>query len=450
MSKIKLGTALLIIFVVGMLINLPASVFAKEDGEIRIAVAGPHTGFAAAFGEDMYNGVELALSQLGGKLAGIPVKLFKIDTKCDAGLVGQKFRDAVYRDKVNYFIGPMCGSAGLAATEWAGDFPNIPVLIGYSAPEDITMRKRKHNVLRPGWTGTQTNYHLGRYVVEEKGWKKIILIGQDYSFPWGQAQGFIRGFCSAGGEKIYKIWHPPNTEDYSSYLLKVRSMAKDYDALAFDTAGSDMIAVFKQYFDFGLDKVIPAFGFTNAFDNTALPALGDKAIGMFSAMHYSEGIEYAEKGMFTQEQIDRWLKFKNAYRKMYNKVPSCGAEQGYVAVMVYKKALAAIGGDYKNTKALIDALHKVEMRDAPRGPFVFDEFGHATQNIYIREVQKRDGDLVNVPIKVYRDITQFVGYDNMKEKYMKQPVASNSYPPGECNKLCDNGLGPYPDGSCPD
>ena len=118
--------------------------------------------------------------------------------------------------------------------------------------------------------------------------------------------------------------------------------------------------------------------------------------------------------------------------------------------MVYKKALAAIGGDYKNTKALIDALHKVEMLDAPRGPFVFDEFGHATQNIYIREVQKRDGDLVNVPIKVYRDITQFVGYDNMKEKYMKQPPASNSYPPGECNKLCDNGLGPYPDGSCPD
>ncbi len=82
--------------------------------------------------------------------------------------------------------------SGLSIVEWAKDYPDLPILIAYSAPEDVTMRKRQYNVLRPGWTGTQDNYYLGKYVVEEKGWKKVIMIGQDYSFPWGQTHGFIR------------------------------------------------------------------------------------------------------------------------------------------------------------------------------------------------------------------------------------------------------------------
>jgi branched-chain amino acid transport system substrate-binding protein len=440
----------LCVMCVGLLVSLPAGVLAAAKGEIRIAVGGPHTGFAAEFGAEEFRGAELALQELGGKIAGRPVKLLKTDTKCDASEAVKKFRDSLLRDKVHAFIGPVCGSSGLAIVEWAKDYPDLPILIAYSAPEDVTMRKRQYNVLRPGWTGTQDNYYLGKYVVEEKGWKRVIMIGQDYSFPWGQTHGFIRGFCRSGGEKVYKIYHPPNTEDYSSYLLKIRSMAKDYDAMAMNTAGSDAVALFKQFFEFGLDKQINLFGFTNAFDSTALPTLGDKAIGMISAMHYVEGLEYAKKGMFPKDVIDRWLRFKKAYMAKYGHIPSCPAEQAYVALMLYARGVEAVGGDIENKKGeLLDALHIVDMTDAPRGPFVLDEFGHATQNVYIREVQKHDGRLVNVPIKVYREVTQFTEYVKMKEDYMRQPPASRDYPPGDCSKLCPNGLGPYPDGKCP-
>ena len=276
------------------------------------------------------------------------------------------------------------------------------------------------------------------------------MIGQDYSFPWGQTHGFIRGFCRAGGEKVFKIYHPPNTEDYSSYLLKIRSMAKDYDAMAMNTAGSDAIALFKQFFEFGLDKQLKLFGFTNALDSTALPTLGDRAIGMISAMHYTEGIEYAEEGMFPKDVVDRWLKFKKAFIAKYGHVPPCPAEQGYVCLMLYARAVEAVGGDVENKKKeLLDALHVVDMTDAPRGPFILDEFGHATQNVYIRQVQKHDGVLVNVPIKVYPNVSQFTEYENMKDDYMRQPPAGRDYPPGDCGELCKNGLGPYPDGKCP-
>jgi branched-chain amino acid transport system substrate-binding protein len=339
----------------------------------------------------------------------------------------------------------------MAIVDWAKDYPDLPIIIAYSAPEDVTMRKRQYNVVRPGWTGTQTNYYLGEYVVKELGWKRIIMIGQDYSFPWGQAHGFIRGFCRAGGEKFLKIWHPPNTEDYSSYLLKVRSISEDYDALAMNTAGSDAVALFKQFFEFGLDKRLKLFGFTNALDSTSLETLGPRAIGLISCMHYVEGLEFAQKGMFPQDVINRWLRFKKAYMKKYDEVPPCGAEQGYGCLMHYNKAVLAVDGDIENKKReLLDALHTADLSDAPRGPIKLDEYGHATQNVYIRQVQKHEGRLVNVPIKVYRDVSQFTAYEDMKEEYMAQPPSGRDYPPGDCEKLCKNGLGPYPDGHCPE
>lgn len=438
-------TALLI---AGLLAGGPSAAIAAE--EIRIGVAGPHTGFAAEFGAAEYKGAELALEELGGKIAGRPVKLIKSDTGCDASQAVKKFRDTLLRDKVHAFIGPVCGNEGMAIVDWAKDYPDLPIIVAYAAPEDVTMRKRQYNVVRPGWTGTQTNYYLGEYVVKELGWKRIIMIGQDYSFPWGQSHGFIRGFCRAGGEKVLKIYHPPNTEDYSSYLLKIRSMAKDYDALAMNTAGSDAVALFKQFFEFGLDKQLKLFGFTNALDSTSLETLGPKAVGLISGMHYVEGLEYAPEGMFTQDVIDRWLRFKKAYMKKYDEVPPCGAEQGYVCLMLYNKAVLAVNGDIENKKKeLLDALHTADMTDAPRGPFKLDEFGHATQNVYIRQVQKQDGRMVNVPIKAYKDVSQFTAYEDMKDDYMAQPPSDRDYPPGDCKELCENGLGPYPDGKCP-
>jgi branched-chain amino acid transport system substrate-binding protein len=55
-----------------------------------------------------------------------------------------------------------------------------------------------------------------------------------------------------------------------------------------------------------------------------------------------------------------------------------------------------------------------------------DEYGNVVGNIYILEVQRRDGRLVNVPIKTYEDVSQFWTYD--PDWYLAQPVYSRDYP----------------------
>ncbi len=45
------------------------------------------------------------------------------------------------------------------------------------------------------------------------------------------------------------------------------------------------------------------------------------------------------------------------------------------------------------------------------GPIKLDEYGKPVLNIYIRKVERRDGQLVNVTVDTVRDVTQFWTYD---------------------------------------
>jgi branched-chain amino acid transport system substrate-binding protein len=40
---------------------------------------------------------------------------------------------------------------------------------------------------------------LGDYALNEKKFKKMALIAEDYAFPYSQVQGFMTEYCKAGG-----------------------------------------------------------------------------------------------------------------------------------------------------------------------------------------------------------------------------------------------------------
>ena len=199
--------------------------------EIRIGVIGPTTGWATIFGQDVLDGVKLALSQKDYKFKGTPIKLFTEDTKADVEVMRTKMDSLKNRDKVHLIIGPSLGHEGMAAVDWAARNPEVPILVGYSAPEDMTMRKATYSLVRPGWTGAQVIFNFGKFCAKDLGYKKIIIVGQDYAYPWDQAAGFIRGFLENGGEKVERIWHPVEAVDFSSIMAKLAGMSKEYDAV---------------------------------------------------------------------------------------------------------------------------------------------------------------------------------------------------------------------------
>lgn len=419
---------------VGLLIfTLPGLSFAGGSAEddavspdeeaIRIGVLGPVTGAFAAFGTESRQGVMLALEEAGGEVAGRPIRLFMEDTQANVEEMTTRLESLKQRDQVHVIIGPVLGGEGMASLEWAARNQDVPMMIAYSAPEDITMRQALPNVMRAGWTAPQTVFHFGRFVAQEQGYDRVIVVGQDYSYPWDIAAGFTRGFLENGGTEVRRIWHDLQATDFSSIMAQLRELSDEYDAVMINSGGAQNTNFIEQWFDFGMDEVYPPLlGQPNTAITFELRNLGDLLQGMYSSHFYYDGSTSPKN-----------LEFRERFRAEYGYYPSTVAVQGYDSMNVLLKAFDSLNGDVSDPDAIIEAIRSVRMTEAesPRGAFYFDEFGNAVQNIYIQQVVERDGELVNVARQTYENVSQFGPYVGLEDEYMALPPNSRNYPPGE-------------------
>jgi branched-chain amino acid transport system substrate-binding protein len=411
-SRLRLlGTAL-----VAALIAAPAS--AQDADTLRIGLIAPTTGPFAAFGRMQTEGAVLALEQHGYSVNGHTVEFIIEDTRLDGEIAVDKSRKLDEEDNVHVIVGPTSGGVGLSVLDWARD-SGVPVVMSYAAPEDITMRLAARNVVRNSWTGAQPMDPFGYWVASELGYKRIYMIGEDYSYPYNQAGGFKRGFCRGGGEEVTTVWHPVPTEDYSSFIARIPRTG--YDAVLYNGAGSDAVAFVNQYIEFGMLDVLPLLGQSNTFEQGDLPAMLPEAAGGLSAIQYVETLDTPE-----------FRAFSEAYQERWGRVPAAAAEHTYTAIVMILRAVESIE-DFNDRDALIDALRATDYPDAPRGGFYLDEYANPVHNIYIREVREVDGELMNFGIVRVPDVSQFGPYD--AETYMAQPVDARNYPPDLCADL---------------
>ena len=112
---------------------------------------------------------------------------------------------------------------------------------------------------------------LGEYALNDKGYKKMALIAEDYAFPYSQVQGFMAEYCKLGGKVTHKAWVPLGGKDYSSVIAK---LPKDVDALLVVLGGADAVNFLNQYEQAGGDK--PMVGGSITVDQTVLNFKGKR------------------------------------------------------------------------------------------------------------------------------------------------------------------------------
>jgi branched-chain amino acid transport system substrate-binding protein len=115
------------------------------------------------------------------------------------------------------------------------------------------------------------------------------------------------------------------------------------------------------------------------------------------------------------------------YRKKYGKVPSYFSETCYTSARWINEAAKLVGGNVEECEKFMAAFRKVEIPDAPRGPVKLDQWGNPIQNIYVRKVERKGGELQNTVIHTFPAVSQFWTYK--PDEYLKLPVYSRDYPP---------------------
>src|ERR1700712_524309 len=194
---------------------------AQPRQPIKIGGLATLEGPLAELGKDGFRGLEIALEEFNNEIGGIRVELFRAssDSKPDVALASA--RRLVEQDKVDILIGPLSGSEGIRIKDYAKTVPSVTFLNGSSAAVETTLVSPAPNFYRFNPDGAQTTAGLGSYIKKTKGWNKIVIVAEDYSFPYAQIMGLMGTFCAAGGRVEHKFFVPLGTKDYSAVIAQL-------------------------------------------------------------------------------------------------------------------------------------------------------------------------------------------------------------------------------------
>jgi branched-chain amino acid transport system substrate-binding protein len=385
-------------------ISLAASagftVSAMAQDTIKVGALATLQGAFTVLGEDGMRGVKLALQQHNMMAGGKKIELVTGSSDASPDSAVNAARKLVEQDKVDILVGPLSGDEGLAVKNYAKTQPQVTFINGTSAAQDTTLRDPAPNFYRFTTDGAQWQAGLGDYAFNTKGYKKIVTIAEDYSFPYTQVFGFMLGFCKAGGHVVNKFWVPIGNKDFSSI---VASVPDDIDAIYVALGGADAVNFLNQYEQAGGDK--PMIGGSITVDQTVLGSKGKQetyVIGTPSAGPIADNWDN-----------DAWKKFVADYKAAFKDgfpSPSLFAQGYYVETLAMLTALDKVNGDLGDgQKKFRDTLANLAL-DTPTGPVKLDKNRNGIAYNFLTEVAKADdGHLYNKVVKVVEGVNQTLG-----------------------------------------
>lgn len=411
----KLHRRLLLALAVATGLTAPSLAMA-QDGSIKIGLLATFEGPFTVLGEDSERGAMTAVDENGGKVAGKTIEIVKGSSDASPDSAVRAARKLVEQDGVKVLVGPLSGDEGIAVKDYAKTQPGVTFINGSSAAQDTTLRNPAENFFRFSTDGAQWMAGLGTYAFNDKGYKRVATVAEDYSFPYTQVFGFMAEFCKAGGKVPSKSWVPIGNKDYSSVIAAIPD---DVDAIYVALGGADAVNFLTQYQQSGGQA--PLIGGSITVDQTVLTSQGklrEVLVGTPSAGPVADTNDTPE-----------WKAFVEAYKKQPNAFPSPSlfAHAYYVNMKAALAALEEVGGDLSDDGAkLREALSKLTI-DTPTGKVSLDKNRNATADIYLTEVSEgSDGNLYNKLVKVVPQVNQTLGI--AEDEFMKLGAVSRDNP----------------------
>jgi branched-chain amino acid transport system substrate-binding protein len=396
--------------------GLTAPSLALAEDTIKIGLLATFEGPFTVLGEDSERGAMTAIEEVGGMVAGKKIEIVKGSSDATPDSAVNATRKLVEQDGVKVVIGPLSGDEGLAVKDYAKTKPDVTFINGTSAAQDTTLRDPAENFFRFSTDGAQWMAGLGTYAFNDKGYKNVAVVAEDYSFPYTQVFGFMAEFCKAGGKVPSKSWVPIGNKDFSSVIAAIPD---DVDAIYVALGGADAVNFLTQYQQAGGSA--PLVGGSITVDQTVLTAKGklrDVLVGTPAAGPTAD-----------TNDAPAWKEFAAAYSKQPNAFPSPSlfAHGYYINMKAALLALDKVGGDVSDGGAkLREELAKLSF-DTPTGKVSLDKNRNAVADIFLTEVTEgSDGNLYNKLVKVVPQVNQTLGID--EAEFMKLGVVGRDNP----------------------
>jgi branched-chain amino acid transport system substrate-binding protein len=359
---------------------------ATAQDKVKVSMVMPLTGTLASAGKQVVAGARLYLNQHGTRVAGKEIELFVKDDTSSFEVGKRLIQESIVNDGVDIIGGGLTGDL-LASAAFLSEAkkPTVIMLSSTSAVID-----KSPYFVRTSCTLAQSSAIMADWAVKAD-IKRIVTVVSDFS-PGHEAEAIFKERYLAGGGQIADLIRVPlQNPDFAPFLQRARDAAPQ---ALFVFIPSVQAATFaKQFVERGLDKTgIKLIGPGDLSDDELLPNMGDAMLGTVTAHFYSAAHPSALNRSFVE-----------AYRSENSKRPNFMAVSGYDGMHLIYQAL-------RNTKGSIDGSQLITAMkgmswESPRGPMSIDRTtGDVVHNIYVRRVEKVNGELQNVEFATFEAV----------------------------------------------
>jgi branched-chain amino acid transport system substrate-binding protein len=368
---------------------LTLSASAAMADVVKIGLIADFTGAFASWGAQFQQSIEAYQAVNGKTVKGPDGKTHEIQFVYRDNASGgpdktkQLAEELVLREKVKMLAGFDLSPHAMAVGEIATQ-AKIPVVIMNAATASIVRGSPYY--VRVSMTIPQHVVPLAQWAIKNN-IKKVYMITSDYA-PGHDAEAyFSKEFKKLGGEIVGSDRSPIKETNYGVYMEKVLQ-AKPDALYMFQPAGAPSNALVKAYSERGLKAAgIKLIG-TGETQQIFMDQFTDDIIGTVTAFHYTETNKNPAN-----------IALKEQLKKMFGPKaqPDIGSIAAWDGTDLIYRSVAALGPNAEGLK-YIDFMKTAKL-NSPRGPVEIDPVERdVIQNIYIRRVEKRDGELVNIDI----------------------------------------------------
>jgi branched-chain amino acid transport system substrate-binding protein len=370
-------------------IALAASLITTGSAQevVKIGLILPMTGQQASTGRQIAAAAKLYMELNGNIVAGKKIELVIKDDATVPETTKRVTQELIVNEKVKFIAGFGITPSALAVAPLATQ-AKVPEIVMAAGTSIIT--EKSPYIARTSFTLGQSSVITADWAAKA-GIKKVVTFVSDYGPGHDAEASFKERFTQAGGQVVAALRVPLATPDFAPFLQRARDAAPD--AIFIFVPSGQGAALVRQFAERGLDKAgIKIIGPGDVMDDDQLNGMGDVVLGTITAHMYSAA-----------HPSEKNKAFVAAFQKANNFRPNFMAVGGYDGMHLIYEALKKTNGDTDGDK-LIAAMKGMSW-ESPRGPISIDpDTRDIVQNIYIRKVERVNGELYNVEFSTFEAV----------------------------------------------
>jgi branched-chain amino acid transport system substrate-binding protein len=345
---------------------------AMAGGVVKLGVNEIRSGAFKSNGDRFIWGIQAAVKEANdaGGVLGKKIELVIMDNQMKGEIAVRNVKRMILQDKVEVIIQGSSSGVGGAIAQVMPRYKKIYLDVGAEAM-GITGKNYNPYVFRTCLNAGMHVKGLAQYFAK-KGYKKVFLINQDYS--WGHDvakyyEMFIKQL-NPNIQIVGKEFHKVFNKDFAPYISKIQASGADY--VISGNWGTDLTQLIVQSRSLGLKIPI---GCTFLDDDAVGAVAGKATLGCVQANMYLLGVKKpsaeAYENQFHKSSGGKW--------------PSFVINGGYVGTKMYLQAVAKAGSF--DTAKVIKAFEGMKFQ-GPVGDMTMRPQDHQVQTaVVIGEVK---------------------------------------------------------------